>query len=244
MQRNLKLAHGFLCFLFLAVFSIGARAASEELVTTAKMKSGEPVPYILNSANAAPHYVMILFPGSTGIMDPRMEDGKLVYSEQTNFLIRSRPLIVDDEFATVATNSTSSEERIQAVIDDIKSRFPTAKIYLMGTSRGTGDTMALAGYLSDKIAGEIHTSSLQSIAFFDAKKYTNRQLVVHHRNDGCKATPFGSAQSSHSRYGNEFIAMEGGSSVGNPCEPFSYHGYNGIEKETIDAIKQWVKQGG
>ena len=29
--------------------------------------------------------------------------------------------------------------------------------------------MALAEYLSDKIAGEIHTSSMQSIMSFDAK---------------------------------------------------------------------------
>jgi hypothetical protein len=34
-------------------------------------------------------------------------------------------------------------------------------------------------------AGEIHTSSLNKIHEFDARKYKNRQLVVHHRNDGC-----------------------------------------------------------
>jgi hypothetical protein len=37
--------------------------------------------------------------------------------------------------------------------------------------------------------------------------------------------------------------MTGGKSVGNDCEPFAYHGYNGIERETIDAIKKWIKQG-
>jgi hypothetical protein len=38
--------------------------------------------------------------------------------------------------------------------------------------------------------------------------------------------------------------MEGGVSVGDPCEPLAYHGYNGIESATIDAIKKWIKQGG
>ena len=38
--------------------------------------------------------------------------------------------------------------------------------------------------------------------------------------------------------------MEGGISVGHPCEAFAYHGYNGIERETIDAIKKWIRQGG
>src|ERR1700752_2129434 len=133
--------------------------AAEELITTAHYANGEQVPYILNSGNALPKYVIILFPGGSGIVDPRMEDGKLVYGRKDNFLLRARPFIVDDEFATVTTNSTQSEERIQAVLDDIKRRFPEAQIYLMGTSNGTGLTLALAGYLADKIAGEIHTSS-------------------------------------------------------------------------------------
>jgi hypothetical protein len=223
--------------------SIGACLAGEDLITTAQEKNGETVPYILNYNNLSPGYVLILFPGGSGVVDPHLEDGKLVYRVKNNFLLRSRNYFVDDEFVTVATNSTQNSERIQAVIDDLKKRFPAARIYLVGTSRGTFDTMQLAEYLSDKIAGEVHTSSLQSIYFFDAKKYTNRHLVVHHRDDSCKKTPFSAAEHSHKNYGNDFIAMEGGISVGDACEAFAYHGYNGIEKETVDAIKKWIKQG-
>jgi hypothetical protein len=218
--------------------------AAEELITTARYADGEPVPYILNASNPSPRYVIILFPGGTGTVDPRMEDGRLVYGFKGNFLLRARPFIVDDEYATVSTNSTQSEERIQAVLDDIKRRFPNAQIYLMGTSNGTGPTMALAGYLSDKIAGEIHTSSRSQIYGFDARKHKNRQLIVHHKDDRCRWTPFNAAKASHERYGNDFIAMEGGISVGDACEPFAHHGYNGIERETVNAIKKWIKQGG
>jgi len=35
--------------------------------------------------------------------------------------------------------------------------------------------------------------------------------------------------------------MEGGISVGDPCEPFGHHGFNWTESETIDAIKKWIK---
>jgi uncharacterized alpha/beta hydrolase family protein len=161
---------------------------------------------------------------------------------KNNFLLRSRKFIVDDEFVTVTTNSTSSENRIQAILDDLKTRFPKAQIYLMGTSNGTYSTMALAEYLSDKVAGEIHTSSLNRIYFLDARKYKNRHLVVHHKNDSCRVTPFRSAEYSHQEYGNDFIAMEGGISVGDPCEAFAYHGYNGVEDETIQAIKKWIRQ--
>jgi len=218
--------------------------AAEELVTTAHFESGETVPYILNYKSSSPRYVVILFPGGSGVVNPRMKDGKLVYGFKGNFVVRTRKFIVDDEFSTVTTNSTQSEERIQTVLDDIKRRFPKAQIYIMGTSNGTFDTMALAPYLSTRIAGAIHTSSLSRIASFNAKQYTNRHLVVHHKHDGCHATPFSSAQHSHEKYGNDFIAMDGGIAVGNPCEPLGHHGFNGIEEETIDAIKKWIKQGG
>ena len=211
---------------------------------TAQQVSGETVPYILNSASLTPHYVVILFPGGTGRVDPRMMNGELVYGFKGNFLLRSRPLIVDDEFATATTNSSDEEGRIQAVLDDLKRRFPAAKIYLMGTSNGTASTMKLAGYLSERVAGVIHTSSRSEIYNFDSRRYKNRQLIVHHKSDGCRGTPFFAAASAHQRFGTDFIAMQGGISVGNPCEAFAYHGYNGIERETIDEIKKWIRQGG
>lgn len=218
--------------------------AAEELIATARYASGEPVPYILNAAGAAPKYVVILFPGGTGIVDPRLENGVLVYGFKGNFLVRSRKFIVDEEFATVTTNTSHSPERIQALLDDLKRRFPQARVYLMGTSNGSAATTDLAEYLADKIAGAIHTSSRGQIYSFDARKYKNRQLVVHHKDDGCRVTPFSAAQASHERFGNDLIAMEGGISVGDPCEAFAHHGFNGIERETIDAIKQWIRRGG
>jgi hypothetical protein len=223
--------------------SIGTCLAGEDLITTAQEKSGETIPYVLNYNNLSPGYVLILFPGGSGVVDPHIEDGKLVYKAKNNFLLRARTYFVDEEFVTVSTNSTQNTERIQAVIDDLKKRFPIARIYLVGTSKGTYDTMRLAEYLSDKIAGEVHTSSLQGIYSFDAKKYANRHLVVHHRDDSCKNTPFSAAEHSHASYGNDFIVMEGGITVGDACEAFAHHGYNGIEKETADVIKKWIKQG-
>ncbi len=232
--------HLFLVLALSAQFCI----AAEELVTTARYSNGEPVPYILNTGAAPPKYVVILFPGGTGIMDPRMENGKLVYGFRGNFLIRSRRHIVDDEFATVSTNSSRSEERIQAVLDDIKRRYPEARVYLMGTSNGTDATRSLAAYLSGRIAGVIHTASLNAIRGLDAKKFANRHLIVHHEKDACPSTSYDAAREAHARYGTEFIAMEGGISTGDRCEAFSHHGFSGIERETVDAIKQWIRRGG
>jgi hypothetical protein len=201
------------------------------------------VPYVLNRNAPEPAYVVILFPGGSGIVDPHLQDGRLVYGARGNFLVRSRAQLVDDEFATVTTDSTQSETRIQAVLDDLARRFPRAQVYLMGTSNGTYDTMALAGYLQKRIAGEIHTSSLARIRDFDARKYANRHLIVYHRHDSCYATPPGAAETSRERYGNELLRMEGGASIGDACQALSYHGYNGIEAETMAAIKAWIRRG-
>jgi hypothetical protein len=225
------------------IISVPPCLAGEDLITTAHNKnSEEQIPYILNYTSLTPRYIIILFPGGLGNMNPRMVNGKLLYGFKNNFVIRTRGLIVDDEFATVATNASQSEERIQAILDDLKNRFPAAQVYLMSTSKGTFDSMALAGYLSDKIAGVVHTSSLDRVASFDARKYKNRQLLVHHGHDQCHVTPFRAAQASHERYGTELIVMEGGITDGDLCEPFAHHGYNGIEAETIAAIKHWIKK--
>lgn len=231
------------------VFSLGLLLSlpalgAEELVTSAKYASGEAVPYILDSASPDPRYVVILFPGGSGVVDPRLENGRLVYGFRGNFLVRSRPYLVDREFAAVVTNTTKSEERVQAVLDDLKRRFPAAKIYLMGTSNGTYSTMALSEYLSERIAGVIHTSSLNTISRFDSRRYKNRQLIVSHRGDVCRGTLFSASSDAHERYGTDFIAVEGGISTGEYCEAFSHHGYNGVERETIDKIKDWIRRGG
>lgn len=188
---------GLLLLVLVTVLTVPLCLAGEDLITTAHKKDGEMVPYILNYTSLTPRYIIILFPGGSGNMNPRLDNGKLVYGFKGNFVIRTRTFIVDDEFSTVATNASQSEERIQALLDDLKSRFPAAQIYLMSTSKGTFDSMRLAGYLSDKIAGEIHTSSMSHVSSFDTRKYKNRQLVVHHRRDNCHVTPFNAAQSAH-----------------------------------------------
>lgn len=217
--------------------------AAEELITSAHYANGDVIPYILDFTNLTPRYVVILFPGGSGQVNPHIANGKLVFHLKDNFLLRTRSFLVDAEFAAVVTDSTQSEQRIQAILNDLKQRFATAQIYLMSTSNGTFDSIKLAGYLSNKIAGEIHTSSLDIVSNFDARQYKNRQLLVHHAQDNCRVTPLYAAQTSHDEYGTELIVMNGGKSVGDACHAMAYHGFNGIERETIAAIKHWIKQG-
>ena len=242
MLKSVQLMGRFFLVMFLLLF-VKASCADEELLTASYSESEKGVPYVFNHIGMNPRYILILFPGGNGVVDPKIVDGRLVYKAKGNFLLRARQYFVDEEFATVATNSTQSSTRIQALIDDLNHRFPQAKIYLVGTSKGTFDTLELASYLSDKISGEIHTSSMQRISFLNPKDYKNRQLIVSHRQDSCSVTPVSAAQASHDKYGTELLLMEGGISVGDVCEAFAHHGYNGVEKETAEAIKSWVRRG-
>ena len=61
-----------------------------------------------------------------------------------------------------------------------------------------------------------------------------------HRMDSCSGTVITSAERSHRVYGTPLIVMEGGVSVGRPCEAYAHHGFNGIEKATVDRIVAWM----
>jgi hypothetical protein len=38
--------------------------------------------------------------------------------------------------------------------------------------------------------------------------------------------------------------MSGGQNIGDPCFAQAHHGFNGIEKDTVEKIKLWMKSNG
>jgi hypothetical protein len=229
-----------LCLL-LALSCLGSSAwARDELVTTAVTSGGETIPYILTTKSGTPAYAVILMPGGKGILNPRMEGGKLTFTLGGNFVIRSRELFADGRFVAASTDATSTPGRILAISEDLKRRYGPIAVYVIGTSRSTEATMALAGPLDGQVAGFVHTSSMNGISTFDPRKYKSRHLVVYHRMDACRVTKPSSAAASRSSYGTEVIEVDGGTSVGDDCEGRAYHGYNGIEAETVAKIKAWI----
>jgi hypothetical protein len=219
----------------------------DRLVNTARYPDnymdGQTIPYILteNSPKTV-RYAVVLMPGGGGRLDPYMRDDKLMFELGGNFLIRSRNLFTDQETVAVSTNASQSTERMTALVNDLKQRYPGVKIYFAGTSRSSGDTMTLSERMGNQAEGYIHTASMNGIARFDTTQAAGRHLIVHHIRDGCGLTGFGSAEYNHKTYGTRFIAVDGGFSSGHVCEGFAHHGFNGVEKETIDKIMSWVKE--
>jgi len=222
----------------------GAAQAEDRLMETAPTGDSDTVRYILTVNGAeTPKYLVVLMPGGAGTVNPRMTDGQLVFQGGDNFLIRSRGLFADRDFLAASTDVTSSPERILAIAGDVERIYPRLKVYVIGTSKSTYATQALAHKLDGQVAGFVHTSSMFGIGSLDPRGLKSRHLIVHHSMDSCKHNSPADAYHSHEAYGTDFIAVEGGISVGDPCGPRAYHGYNGIEDEVVGKIKDWIRQG-
>jgi hypothetical protein len=69
-------------------------------------------------------------------------------------------------------------------------------------------------------------------------------LVVHHEQDGCKLCAFADVPALMSRLDKapkrQLLAFKGGTSRGDPCEAFAYHGFNGIERDVVEQIAAWI----
>jgi hypothetical protein len=221
------------CALLLLLLSPAAWAADQS--ASGKTADGSSVAYLLTTRGSqAPRYAVILMPGGKGIMSPG----------SGNFLIRSRAIFAEGPFVAASTDATSKPDRIMAIAGDLQRRYPGVKVYVVGTSRSTEATMALARPLDGQVAGFVHSSSMNPIASFDPRGLKSRQLIVIHKKDACTATKPSNGAAASRSYGIELIEMDGGKSTGDDCEAFAYHGYNGIERETVDKIKQWITSGG
>jgi hypothetical protein len=200
-----------------------------------KTADGSSVSYLLTTTGSqTATYAVILMPGGNGIMSPG----------SGNFLIRSRTLFAEGPFIAASTDATNKPDRIMAIVGDLQRRYPGVKVYVVGTSRSTGATLALVRPLDGKVAGFVHTSSMNGISSLDPRGLKSRNLIVLHKKDTCQVTNPSNGIASNRSYGTDLIEMEGGISTGDECEALSYHGYNGIERETVDKIKQWIMAGG
>lgn len=236
-----------LCILFFSFGLITGNSQAQstkhdELILSAKYGNEKVVPYVLTASNLkTARYAVILMPGGVGIFNPRIEGGRLRFASYGNFLIRSRGLFADSETVAVSIDATHNTDRMRALIKDLKSRYPSVVVYIIGTSNSTRSSMILGERMDGEVGGFIHTASLNIIGGYDTQSFKSRHLIVHHTDDGCNLTGFWEAKRNHEKYKTLLIAMSGGQDIGDPCFAKAHHGFNGIEKDTVEKIKLWMK---
>jgi len=241
-----------------------ACAGAQELVTLGTRPGVTESFFIAGMGGREPRSVALMLSGGGGNIHLRREAGEIRFG-QRNFLPRARrefirngivPVIVDnpsdqqrDGMSDAFRQSREHADDIRAVVREARARFPGIPVFLVGTSRSTLSAAHLAAALGEELSGVVLTSSLfyedtsrqarGALVGFDWSRIKVPLLLVHHRDDGCRATPYREAAALASRF--PLVSVRGGKPPeSGPCDPLAAHGYFGREAETVDAIAAWM----
>lgn len=245
-----------------------APALAAEEVITVPTRNGVTVSYLLVSApGAKPRIVVLSFVGGPGVLNlvQRSAKGNLRFGPGANFLVRVREEFATADIADALIDAPSDQlpngmddacrmsdqhaQDVAAVVADLGKRFPGARLYAAGTSRGTTSVASLAARHPELFAGVVLSSTVTmadrtgpNLSRFDWNSLRGPALFVHHRDDACRSSPYGGIERVAARFA--LTTVEGGDPPkSEPCEPQAPHGYFGREKATSEAIRRWLLAG-
>lgn len=254
------------CLLVALVFlSWLAGAASAQQVVDLPTRPGVTQRLLVVPAPAARATLIMLAGGHGGLQV--QADGSLQWGAG-NFVVRTRALFVDAGFHVVLLDAPSDRQtppflsgnrQTPEHVADVRATIAWARktyslpVWLVSTSRGTQSAAYLATELpgSDGPDGLVLTSSIltdnrsRAVPALPLEKIRIPVLVVHHEQDGCKVCAFSDMPQLMARLTQaphrELLSFTGGTSRGDPCEAFAYHGYNGIEADVVAQIARWIR---
>jgi pimeloyl-ACP methyl ester carboxylesterase len=248
-------------FAFLAALA-SAGVAAQEIVTLATRPGVTQSFVILAMEGRQPEAVALLYVGGSGRISLRREHGEVKFGART-FLPRSGGEFASNGLLPVVMDAPSDQAELsegyrmsaaqavdaRAVVKELEKRYPALPIYLVGTSRGTISVAYLGRDLGGEVAGVVLSSTMfgssnprrqaPTLRGFDYARIKAPLLFVHHREDACEHTPYASAAKLAPRYA--LISVKGGKPAeSHACEPFSAHGFYGVEAQTVAAIAAWM----
>jgi hypothetical protein len=203
---------------------------------------------------------VILFTGGTGVLG-LSPDG--FATTPSNFLVRSRDLFADHNLSVAVVDvpsdwttlglyrfSPEHAKDVAGVIEFLRRR-SWAPVWLVGTSRGTTSIVSIAAQLHGRAApdGIVLTSSVVSgtASVFDADlaSIRVRTLIVHHVHDGCVVTQYSDVPALVGALTGvrdvRLISVDGGGPPnGDPCEPWGFHGFPGLEAQVVNDIAAYI----
>ncbi len=214
-----------------------------------------------------PSAVLVLMPGGSGHIGI-YDNGSM--RNEGNFLVRSRALFVQRGDAVVLLDVPSDQDRPPYLrgafresdehAADVGAAIAWARanwglpVWLVGTSRGTQSAAYASTVLSGASApdGLVLSSTILAAGRLPAAPPVQELpldrlrvpvLVVHHEQDQCLVTPPSLVPSLMAKLPpatSRLVMYRGGRSVGNACEAFAFHGYNGIEDKVVADITAFV----
>ncbi len=227
---------------------------------------GARVRFLLSMPDERPCGAVLLFPGDTGNMtlelDGRMAWGEKNFLVRSRHLFRAQSFIVAvvdapsdhlTEFGLYGFRSNPDHAAdISAVISALRA-LADVPSWLVGTSRGTESVACAAACLGPaQVGGAVLSSTVTRETLEDRNRPGSVYdialdrievpvLLVHHRDDACAQTPVGDLPALRTRLTAaadvETLVFAGGlAPEGDPCRPFHYHGFYGIEAPVVSEI--------
>lgn len=244
------------------------KADSAEIIRLAPRPDVEQAYLLLRQATPVKS-VALLFTGGYGLLKLQGSGEAISWSPQGNsFVVINRLHFLDGDTAVAIVDVPSDQWNFGAtpkfrksaehatdmrvVVRDLKTRFPEARIFLIGTSQGSTSAAHVGKALGKEVDGVVLTASVfvwapanwgylhdANLSDFDYAQIQVPLLLVHHREDGCSITPYKPAAELAARY--PLITVSGGEpQKGNVCGPQGPHGFLGKEREVVTEIKNWM----
>jgi predicted esterase len=217
---------------------------------------------LIASPSPNPPWVMVLFGGADGALHLAANGATTL---KGNFLIRSAQYWVHHGDAAVLIDTPSDKANgvdkyfrsgeesftdTEAVIAVLRQRYPGSRIALVGTSAGTvsvGNALQRKPVLADAYVLTSPLAVVQrgdtSIARLEADGAKYRVLVVSNEHDSCPLSLSYAAQDLAKRNHFNLVMVDSAQGSGNQkmrCEGRSPHGFLGIEKQVLDAMRGWL----
>lgn len=249
----------------LAVTLAASAARGADELRSIPTPRGVTESFLLVRPSTPPVAAVVLFAGGNGALNLRT--GRLA-GLGGNFLVRNRGRFAGHGFLVAVVDSPSDRpggldgfrtsaahaEDVGALIAALRAEGAPG-VWLIGTSMGTVSAASVAARLAGGGGpdGLVLTSSVtrqgrerpETVGDVRLKDIRVPTLVVHHRDDACRSTPYadttGLLRDLAATPRHELLTFSGGDPPqSGPCEARAAHGYFGIDVEVVDAIAKWI----
>jgi hypothetical protein len=241
--------------------------AQVETVVTAKLERYSIAALVMHAEGAkAFRHGIALFPGHPGILKLREEEGKPQYEQRGNFLVRSRRHWLDEDTLVALIDAPSDEwatftqdfratprygSDVAFLLGEISGRFDVKEWTLVGTSEGSISAFH-AARMNPQLAKRLILTSSVFLAGRNGPGLSGARfeelavplLWMHHQDDPCQYTSYRDARRYAEKSMSPLVTVRGGGpEKGGACQAFTAHGFVGMERAAVLAMRAWVKTG-